>query len=167
MVRIIAILASGALLAGCSSWSVPSFDTSILRGSSSGSGVSVRIESSPSGAEARAPAGSTCRTPCTLDLPVGTVSNVTFALQGYLPQSVQVTVSTTPGSADLTEAGVAQQVTIDPNPIFAQLEMAPPPPPPARRRAAPPKPRPQAQQPAPPPPPAQGFGPPPGQPGFR
>jgi hypothetical protein len=151
--------------------SIPSFDTSSMLGGSLGGGVSVRAESNPSGAEARVQGGATCRTPCALQVPAGGVTSITFTLQGYLPQTIPVNVTIARESFDLPDAGVAEQIRIEPNPVFAQLEIAPPPPP-ARRRAAPPKPRPQAQSAPPPqqqaaPPPAQSWGPPPGQPGFR
>jgi hypothetical protein len=161
MARWIAISLFGVALAGCSSWSVPSFDTSMFKGSSAG--VTVRAESNPSGAEARAQGGAACRTPCALELPANGLISVTFSLQGYLPQTLSVNVASTRESADLPESGSAELTRIDPNPVFAQLELAPPPPPPVRKKVAPRKPRPP---PAAPPPPAQGFGPP-AQPGFR
>ena len=161
MVRLVALLALGAVLAGCSSLSIPSL------GGGSNAIVVVRAESNPAGAEARAQVGAPCRTPCTLEIPASGVSTVTFSLQGYLPQTVSVTVTPSREGADLPETGVADQTRIDPNPVFAQLEVAPPPPPPARRKPPPrkPKPAPVAAQPAPPPPPPaqQGFGPPPQQ----
>ena len=163
MFRSLVVLAMGTALAGCSSFSIPS-----MGGGSSSSGVSVRAESNPSGAEARAQSGATCRTPCTLDLPASGAIPVTFTLQGYLPQTAIVNVSVTRESADLPDSGTGAQISIEPNPVFAQLELAPPPPPPPRKKPAPRKPKPQpAQAPPPPPPPAQGFGPPPQQPGFH
>jgi hypothetical protein len=153
------MLAVGAALAGCSGLSLGS-----LGGGSPG-GVTVRAESNPAGAEARTPTGAACRTPCALELPANGATSVTFSLQGYLPQTVAVSVTASREGADLPETGMADQVRIDPNPVFAQLELAPPPPPaPVRRKPAPRKPAPQA---APGAPPAQGFGPPPQQPGFR
>lgn len=149
------MLALGTALAGCSSLG--------LGGStSSGATVTVRAESNPAGAEARAQVGAPCRTPCALEIPASGTSSVTFSLQGYLPQTIPVTV-TAGREADLSETGVVDQTRIDPNPVFAVLEPAPPPPPPVRRKPAPRKPRPApAAQPAPPPPPPQqqGFGPP-------
>jgi hypothetical protein len=100
-------------------------------------------------------------------LPASGVSSVTFSLQGYLPQTVSVSVMVVRESADLPDAGVGDETRIEPNPVFAQLELAPPPPPPPVRRKPAPR-KPPAQQPAavPPPAPTPGFGPP-QQPGFR
>jgi hypothetical protein len=126
--------------------------------------VNVRIESQPSGAEARGPAGN-CRTPCTLALPTTGTSSVNFALQGYQTQSVPVTVRPIRESFDMSETGsLGEQYAIDPNPVVAVLDPVPPPPPP--RRAAPRQAKPRAQ-PAPAPAPAPQFGPAPPPPGFR
>ncbi len=127
--------------------------------------VNVRVESQPAGAEARGPSGN-CRTPCSLAIPATGTSTVNFSLQGYQAQSVPVVVRQLRESFDMSEAGtIGEQVSIDPNPVFAVLDPVPPPPPP--RRAAPrssPKPR---AQPAPAPAPAPQFGPAPPPPGFR
>jgi hypothetical protein len=145
-------------------WSMPSMD---LGFKGSPATVNVRVESQPQGAEARGSAGGGCRTPCTIALPANATSSVSFTLQGYLPVSVPVAVRSVRETWDNAEAGtVAEQVSIDPNPVFAVLDPAPPPPPP--RRAAPPKPR-QAQPPKQQPvaAPAPQFGPAPPPPGFR
>lgn len=171
MTRLLALLTLGTALAGCSSWSVPNLDMSMFSGSTATT-VTVRAESNPPGAEARSEGGTACRTPCILALPGSGVSNVTFSLEGYQPQMVPVSITTARESGGMTETGVVEQIRIDPNPVFAQLEVAPPAPSPARRRSAPPKPRAQAA-PAPAPAPVQatpqGWGPPPPphQPVFR
>ncbi len=165
MKRVIALLAGSAALSACSSfnWSTPSFDMSSLGGGPQT--VNVRIESEPQGAEAKGPTGAGCRTPCTLALPANGTTTVSFALQGYLPQAVPVTVRVMRETWDNAESGAAgEQITIDPSPVVALLEPAPPPPP--KRRAAPKKkPAPKPQQPAAAPPPQ--FGPAPPPPGFR
>jgi hypothetical protein len=169
MLRLAVLMTSGAVLAGCSGYSIPGLDS--LRGAAAT--ASVRVESSPAGAEAQVSGGvaggASCRTPCTLEIPATGTTNITFSLQGYLPQMVPVSVFAAAEGADLPDTGVASQLRTDPNPVFAQLELAPPPPPPARRKPAPRKPRPApaaaAPPPPPPPPPTQGFGPP-QQPGF-
>jgi hypothetical protein len=100
-----------------------------------------------------------------LAVPGNGVSDVTFSLQGYLPQTVAVNISNTRESSDIPETGMTEQIRIDPNPVFASLELVPPPPPAARKRT-PPKPRPTPQptaSAAPPPqqqPAQQGWGPP-------
>jgi hypothetical protein len=167
MKRVIVLLACGVALSACTSsnWSMPSMD---LGGALKGSPqtINVRVESQPQGAEAKGSAGGACRTPCTLALPANGTSTVSFTLQGYLPASVPVSVRTIRETWDNAESGsVGEQVTIDPNPVFAALEPTPPPPP---KRAPPkkaPKPKqaPAAQAPAP----APGFGPAPPPPGFR
>ena len=47
----------------------------------------VRFESEPPGAEAKTSDGQTCRTPCALAIPTGGPVTVSFALNGYLPDS--------------------------------------------------------------------------------
>jgi hypothetical protein len=163
-----------------------SWDMSLFKNSPTT--VTVRAESNPSGAEARSVGGTSCRTPCVLALPANNVSDVTFSLQGYQSQSVAVNVTSVRESSDMPEAGMADQVRVDPNPVFATLEPAPPPSPAHRRAPAKPKPKPATaaapapattatqQQPAqqqqgwgPPQqqPVQQGWGPPQQQPGYR
>jgi len=173
MARLLAFFALATALAGCSGYSVPSMDMSMFK--SSPSTVTVRTESNPSGAEARSAGGTSCRTPCVLALPASGVSDVTFSLQGYQPQTVAVNVTSVRESADRIEAGMAEQIRIDPDPVFAALELAAPPTPARKRAPSKPKPKPQAAAAAaaPPPPPQQqpaqqGWGPPQQQqPGFR
>lgn len=84
MYRVIAIVIGGLALAACSStpdWMsldalkpAPAKDT-------------VRFESEPPGAEAKTSDGQTCRTPCALAIPTGGPVTVSFALNGYLPDS--------------------------------------------------------------------------------
>jgi hypothetical protein len=169
MKRVIVLLACGSALSACTSMnlSMPSMDFGgALKGSPAT--VNVRVESQPQGAEARGSGGGACRTPCTLAVPANGTSTVSFTLQNYLPTQVPVTVRTVRETWDNAESGaVGEQVTIDPNPVFAILDPAPPPPPPKRAPAKPkpraqaPKPQQQQQQPAP------AFGPAPPPPGFR
>jgi hypothetical protein len=167
MSRIAALLACFFALSACSSlsnWSVPNMDIGTLRGSPGG--ISVRVESQPEGAEARLPSGQGCRTPCSLSIPASGTTTISFALQGYLPQTVPVTVTVSGEASEASDIGVAPMPRVDPNPVFAALEIAPPPPPPPRKKA-PPRRRTAAPPPPPPPPPAAqpapGFGPPPQQ----
>jgi hypothetical protein len=84
MYRVIAIVIGGLALAACSStpdWMsldalkpAPAKDT-------------VRFESEPPGAEAKTSDGQTCRTPCALAISTGGPVTVSFALNGYLPDS--------------------------------------------------------------------------------
>jgi hypothetical protein len=130
--------------------------------------------------------GTSCRTPCILALPANSVSDVTFSLQGYQSQTVAVNVTSVRESTDIPDTGLADQVRIDPNPVFATLELTPPPAPARKRTPAKPKPKPataaapapaaQTAQPAQPQqgwgppqqqPAQQGWGPPQQQPGYR
>ena len=52
---------------------------------------SVQFESEPPGADVRTAQGQTCLTPCSLAVPLANQS-VTFAMNGYVPQTVQVAV---------------------------------------------------------------------------
>jgi hypothetical protein len=95
--------------------------------------VPLKLESNPPGAEARAPQGLTCRTPCTLDLPIMAEGfNISYALNGYAPQSVSIrpVMPTT-----TTGRGVPFYL---PDPAVAQLSpaAAAPKPPPKKRAVA-------------------------------
>ncbi len=115
MYRVIAIVCGGLALVACSStpdWLSPNalkpqpiLDT-------------VRLESTPPGAEAKTSNGQTCLTPCALALPTETQLTVTFTLNGYLPD----TESLDPISLTGTET------KMEPNPIVVELAPAPPPP---------------------------------------
>ena len=177
MGRVFVLLACAATLSACSSSSLPSFDLPTFK--SAGGSTQVRVEFRPPGAEARgAGAGPGCRTPCMLSIPDSGLSSVTFSLPGYVPQNVPVRVSMAQQSSQrIMENGVPEPtVVIDPNPVFAQLEVAPPPAPPPKKKAPPKKkPPPVAAAPMQQPPTAQqqpmqqppGFGPlPQQQPGF-
>jgi hypothetical protein len=160
MTRFIAVVACSLGLAACSSWNtswMPSFDLF----SSKPTIASLSIESDPPGAEARTSLGATCRTPCTLPVPVADEFTVSYALNGYSPQTVPVR-PLTPESGFFESSG--STALLDPNPVFAALRPAAPPP-----KPAPPKrrPRPSTARAAPPsdsaPPPSMGgFAPPPG-----
>jgi hypothetical protein len=126
MYRVI-MIASGALtLAACSSnpdWMsldalkpAPMMDT-------------VQFESVPPGAEAKTSTGQSCRTPCALALPVGSPLTVTFALNGYLPESETMESITVAGSPP----------GLRPNPVMVELTPAPPAPKPVKKPAPPKK----------------------------
>jgi hypothetical protein len=135
MYRVLTIVGGALALAACSStpdWMnldglkpSPMLDT-------------VRFESEPPGAEAKAGNGQSCRTPCALALPVNTAMTVTFTLNGYQPESETI--------EPVSATGTLPQFR--PNPVT--VELTPAPPQPAKR--APPKkkvaPRPAAAKPA-------------------
>jgi len=164
MKRVVAVIACGLSLSACGSTGMSDmFKSEPVT-------ANVRMESEPAGAEARAPSGASCRTPCMLALPATGPTTISFSLQGYQPQSAAVTIN--PPEGGFAGMGASEPV-VEPNPVSATLEFIPPPP----RKKAPPKkrvakPRPPAaapaaeapaeQQPAAQAPPQQqpGFGPP-------
>ena len=113
MSRVIAIAACGLLLAACS-MSMPSFD--FFR---SGPATEVlRIESEPPGADARTAEGQSCRTPCELTVPATGEVAISFALQGYNPQTINVRAEA-PAAASYAEA--SSPARMQPNPVYAEL----------------------------------------------
>ena len=107
MYRVLAIIGGALTLAACSSnldlfKSGPMMDT-------------VRLESEPPGADAKASNGQTCKTPCALALPIDQPMTVTFSLPGYETQSEQLEVVNVTGLPP----------GLRPNPIMAELTVAP------------------------------------------
>jgi hypothetical protein len=142
VVRVCAI-ASALTVAGCASWT-PSWDW-IPSSLSSGANVSLTIESDPPGADAKTSLGASCRTPCMIPVPADREFTVNYSLPGYLPQVVPVRpVGSEVGLTDVaggpgTNYGV--QAELAPNPVYAQLQLAPPPAP-TRKKGG----RPRAKQ---------------------
>jgi hypothetical protein len=134
---------SALLTAGCGSWA-PSWGFL-----SSGANVSLTIESDPPGADARTSLGAACRTPCMIPVPADQSFTVSYSLNGYLPQSIQVGPRTAEGGGyDVagapSEAYATPLPELAPNPVYAQLQPAPPPAPTRKGRGrARPKPPPQ------------------------
>ena len=119
MYRVIVIVLGGLALAACSSspdWMsldalkpAPAKDT-------------IRFESDPPGAEAKTSDGQVCRTPCALAVPAGGPLTVTFALNGYEPDSETIQpVSNNNGFPEM-----------QPNPVQVDLTPASPPPKPMK-----------------------------------
>jgi hypothetical protein len=161
MRRVITIVAAGLSLAGCSSFSTDYFKSAPPT-------MQVQIESNPPGADARTSLGQSCRTPCSVTLPVpdGGGFTVSYALPKFQPANVPVQVVKVPG--DLFTSGTTKT---DPNPVVAELQPAGPPPKPVRMRPKKPKvPKTTAAAPAPDPDgsafpaPAQAAAPPPAAP---
>ena len=117
---------AGALtVAGCASWT-PSWDW-IPSSLSGGANVSLTIESDPPGADAKTSLGPSCRTPCMIPVPADREFTVNYSLNGYIPQVVPVgprVAETFRAEGDLGGALLAE---LAPNPVYAQLELAPPP----------------------------------------
>jgi hypothetical protein len=107
--RVIAVVACGLAVAGCSV-SMPSLN--FLKSSSEPQ--ALRIESEPPGANAKSSSGQSCRTPCELAVQGSNEFSVSLALDGYHPQTVSV-------RSDGDEAKLA------PNPIHVELQPAVPP----------------------------------------
>ena len=118
MSRVIAVAACGFTLAACS-MSMPSLD--FFR--SSPPTEVLRIESEPPGADARTAEGQSCRTPCELTVPATGEVAISFALQGYQPQTVSVRSESAP-TASYAEA--APPARMQPNPVYAELTPAGP-----------------------------------------
>src|SRR5215211_2844580 len=117
MRRVPVALAASLALAGCGSFTTGSLLPDL------GGGYPITLQSDPLGAEARTSLGPACRTPCTVAVPARGEFTVTFALAGYDPQTVPVSVLTSGAiGTDYTAP-----VQFAPNPVVAQLEAAPPP----------------------------------------
>jgi hypothetical protein len=152
MPRTIAVVALALALASCSSLS-SSFEQFTQQNA-----VTLTLNSAPSGAEARLSMGATCRTPCMQPVSSAGDFTVTYALDGYVSQTIPVRFIPVVKSAliDLTAP------TLDPNPVFVTLEPAPPPKSPPipvkRRQRQQPPPTAPATPAAPPLPPWPGLG---------
>jgi hypothetical protein len=114
MSRVIAVVACGFTLAACST-SLPSLEFM----KSSPQAEALRIESEPSGAEAKA-FGQSCRTPCELNVPGGAETTITLALNGYQPQTVAVR----PEAPEGVLGGITGAPKLAPNPVQVQLQPA-------------------------------------------
>jgi hypothetical protein len=132
MRRVIAIAAAGISLAGCSSFSMGDYFKSTPPAPPT---VQVQFDSTPQGADARTSVGPSCKTPCTIPVPVPDGGfSVTYSMAGFQPATVPVQATKIPG--DFTTPA---SVTIDPNPVFAELRPAGPPPKPPRKKVMRPK----------------------------
>lgn len=115
MRHIVLIAAMGAALGGCTSFSMDSFR-------SAPPSVTIQIESVPPGADAVTSAGPGCKTPCSVAVPAIDNLSVSFTLPRYQPATVPVQIVQIPG--DYT---TPPSISIDPNPVFAELLPATPP----------------------------------------
>lgn len=113
----VAMILTGAALAGCTS------SSSSLFSSSPPPPEVMPFQSVPAGATVQTAQGQTCSTPCSLAVPVSPQA-VTFSLNGYVPQTVQLAVHQGEGSWFNTPPP-----DLVPNPVVAQLQAIPPPPP--------------------------------------
>ena len=119
--RAVAIMISGLALASCSTTVTDVFKqkpTTTL----------MLIESTPAGATAKTSTGKTCQTPCTMLIGEGNDFTVTFTLDGYVPQTLPVHATMSPGG--WTDA---PSPVLNPGSLFPTLEPVKPPPTGARR----------------------------------
>ena len=111
MYRVLVIAGGALALAACSS----SPDWMSFGGLKSGPMLdTVSFESEPPGAEAKTSNGQTCRTPCSLALPVEAPLTVTFTLNGYAPESEKL---------DMVQA-TGEAPRFGPNPVVVELTPA-------------------------------------------
>jgi hypothetical protein len=141
---VVLLSAFGLTLAGCSSGSV----NGLLPGmaSSNSAKATVQLQSQPPGAEAKTSLGSSCQTPCSLELAANGDVSVTFSLNGYQPQTIPLKA----GQPGVVEPGVYPAAGLTPNPVLAQLEPIAPATttrPKQRKHVAAAKPKPPAAQP--------------------
>jgi hypothetical protein len=140
MFRVGVIAAAGLALAGCSGSSISMPDWLTIKPPPPPA-ETLRFESQPPGAEARTAQGQACRTPCALAVPLQN-QTVTFSMNGYLPQTIPVTVQQSGERSEVTFE--SEPPSFAPNPVEAALEPAPssrkPPPPPKKKPVAKPKP---------------------------
>jgi hypothetical protein len=105
--------AMGIALAGCASSSAPSWMPSWMTITPPAPPLQpLQFESTPAGADVSTLQGQTCKTPCSLALPL-TNQTVTFALNGYVSQTVPVSV--------------LNSTAFTPNPIEVTLQTVPKP----------------------------------------
>jgi hypothetical protein len=155
---VILVSAFGLSLAGCSSGSVNGLFSGMA--SSNPPKATIQLQSEPAGAQATTSSGSSCQTPCSLELAANSDLSVTFSLDGYQPQTIPVKPVGGP-----IEPGTYSTVALTPNPVLAQLQPVAPPAktkPKQHKHVAAAKPKPPAAQstqpgtaPPPPSPPSQ------------
>ena len=110
MYRVLVIAGGALALAACSS----SPDWMSFGGVKSAMLDTVSFESEPPGAEAKTSNGQTCRTPCSLALPVESPLTVTFTLNGYAPESERLEMIQATG----------EPPHFGPNPVVVELSPA-------------------------------------------
>jgi hypothetical protein len=150
----VAVVAMSAALAGCSGSSASWMPDWLTPKPAPPPLQTLQFESDPPGASVHTAQGQTCQTPCALAVPPQS-QPITFSKNGFLPQTVQVSVGDIPEHSFFESA---PPPTLTPNPVEAALQPAGPPPRPIVR--------PKPHRPVAPPPPPQSpspFPPPPGQ----
>jgi hypothetical protein len=125
MGRRAALLATAFMLAACGEMDLSKFTVLDVVSNK----LRLELESEPPGAEAKSSLGPSCHTPCSLSLAVDSVFTVTFALEGYQPQTVAIAKIYVRSEAP-NQGNLPAHADLDPNPVRALLVALPPPPPP-------------------------------------
>ena len=112
--RALAVVTCSLGLASCSSFAMPSFEAFKPKPR----GALLIVESNPTGAEARASLGKTCHTPCSMLIGVADDFTVSFALDGYMPQTLTVHSTMAESVLMLT----VPQPVLEPAYLLAKLE---------------------------------------------
>ncbi len=131
-----AAAAMAVALAGCSGMSFAASDW--LKSKPAPQLQTLQFQSEPTGADVRTAQGQTCQTPCSLAV-VAENQSVTFTKNGFVPQTVQISVSAPAEHSFFTKS---KPPTLMPNPVGAALKAVPPepvpPPKPVARQEPPP-----------------------------
>jgi hypothetical protein len=106
--RAFALAICGFGLAACSSSTMPGFDAFKPKPTT----TSLPIQSNPPGADAQSSLGGTCRTPCSMGIGNAGDFTISFARDGYEPQTVTVHSAMSEGGFDGTFAGVSSQSSV-------------------------------------------------------
>ena len=109
MRRVLIVVAAGAMLSGCASFSMDGFK-------SAPTPVTIQLDSVPPGADAVTSVGPGCKTPCSLEVLAENAFTVTFSSPKSQPVTVPVTVTRIPG--DFTTPA---KTVVEPDPIVAEL----------------------------------------------
>ena len=104
----------GLGLAACSS--TPGFDSLKPKPET----TVLLIQSNPASAEARSSLGRICRTPCTMTIGTAGDFTISFARDGYEPQTVTVHSTMSEGNYMTAPSPV-----LDPSPVYVNLEPVP------------------------------------------
>jgi hypothetical protein len=115
MRRVVVIAVAGLALGGCSSLSLDAFKPAPIA-------VNLQLDSVPPGADAVTSLGPSCKTPCTVAVvPAGESFAVTFNMNKFQPVTVPIQVTNIPG-----DFGSPPVISLDPNPVVAELPPAVP-----------------------------------------
>jgi hypothetical protein len=108
-----ALVICGFGLAACgSSKTLPSLDAFKPKPTT----TTLLVQSNPAGADARSSLGGTCRTPCTMAIATAGDFTISFAREGYEPQTI--TVHSTMSEGDYTTPA---SPTLDPSRVSVTL----------------------------------------------